>query len=68
MVSSSRIDSVLIWNNLPELKVKESKNDTFSKQKKSNNFFNLDLPYTLAPIWFPHCPAWRWTISRILRN
>ena len=21
---------------------------------------------TLAPIWFPHCPAWRCTISRIL--
>ena len=22
---------------------------------------------TLAPIWFPHWPAWRWTISRIVQ-
>jgi len=21
--------------------------------------------FTLAPIWFPHWPAWRWTISLI---
>jgi hypothetical protein len=24
------------------------------------------LILTLAPIWLPHCPAWRWTISLIL--
>lgn len=23
---------------------------------------------TLAPIWLPHCPAWMWTISRILNQ
>jgi len=23
--------------------------------------------FTLAPIWFPHCPAWIWTISLIFQ-
>lgn len=30
---------------------------------KQNN--NISWFLTLVPIWFPHCPAWMWTISRI---
>lgn len=26
---------------------------------------NENVVLTLAPIWFPHCPAWRCTISLI---
>ena len=37
-------------------------------QEKSGSplFFPLLRP-TLAPIWLPHWPTWRWTISRMLR-
>merc|ERR1719233_66419 len=28
---------------------------------------SLITSQNLAPIWFPHCPAWMWQISRILR-
>lgn len=31
-------------------------------------FFCLSLKPTFAPIWLPHCPACRWTISLMLKD
>lgn len=30
-------------------------------------YLHIDSIYTFAPIWFPHCPAWMWTISLMVR-
>lgn len=39
--------------------------DQLSRKKLPYNIV-IKQP-TLAPIWFPHWPACRWTISRILK-
>ena len=44
------------WNNI-------AKRERF---RTKNQKILPAIHYTLAPIWLPHCPAWRWTISRIL--
>lgn len=31
-----------------------------------SRLLKMKISLTLAPIWLPHCPAWMWTISRIL--
>lgn len=71
-------DSILwvVWTHMLSLAVLLSKLIYLPAQSKRNTrgfFFRLRMvkpktALTLAPIWLPHWPACRWTISLILRR
>ncbi len=46
----------------------EIEGGSFKLQKVFPRHWIVRFVHTLAPIWFPHCPAWMWTISRILTS
>lgn len=56
-IVSARINAMLSIDSFPKLQ-----QTLFNRLIYDNH--NLD--HTFEPIWFPHWPAWRWTISRIL--
>ena len=77
MIGTGRINSVFVRYDFPKLKKNDVMvgqsatiaNDNLAPQKGSKNFQKFtSTSLTLAPIWFPHWPACKWTISRILRD
>ena len=73
MVGTCWVDAVFVWDNLPELHATEGgenmagKRDDKTQTCKVKKKKKLSEVLTLAPIWLPHWPACRWTISRIFR-